>query len=650
MPFWKSGFTFRIAIMETKTDTKQRAVDRYRGQLQSIQIKIDKRTELTHRLVWVRLGLALPGLALIFLGLAFQEPSGWSWRIGAVLFVGFLAAATWHETNLWMTSQLRQRLFGYRRMLARCNRDWNELIALSNEACNQEYVSDLTRDLDVFGERSLFRWCSLAMTQTGAKTISQWLTQWASSDAIAERQSAVKELAADRPWREEFFETTCEYRNQQASPEGLAQWGQEAFYFERRSWVQWLTWLAPIAIIAGAIVILLSKYQEFELGQWVGLSIVLGAAALNFLIAMVIIGPIHDIFGRIGAANRELQALVKVIQSIEKLDRKQGLLARIRMKCFDLEHCAVKELSSLRRIMALAGMQRSPLMFIPYLVLQIVFLWDVRVLELLEKWKVKFGSRTSGWMEAIGMAESLFSAATLADEYPAWAYPNWQDKNSLSTNSKILEVIGVAHPLLKDSSQVPNSLTMTRDRPLLLVTGSNMAGKSTLLRSIGVNSLLSRLGAPVCAESWIGAVCELASSIRVQDSLQDGVSFFMAELKRLRSVVDVAQRENRPDGRQMMVLLDEILQGTNSRERQIAVEHVLDKLVECGCIVFTSTHDLEMAGNESIQRIAQVVHFREHFEMIDGQQVMRFDYIMRPGVTPTTNALKLLEMVGLRSS
>ena len=161
--------------------------------------------------------------------------------------------------------------------------------------------------------------------------------------------------------------------------------------------------------------------------------------------------------------------------------------------------------------------------------------------------------------------------------------------------------------------------------------------------------MLSRLGAPVCARSWSGKVCELASSIRVQDSLQDGVSFFMAELKRLRSVVDSAQKENHADGKQMLVLLDEILQGTNSRERQIAVEHVLDKLVECGCIVITSTHDLEMAGNESIERIAQVVHFREHFESVEGQQVMRFDYIMRPGVTPTTNALKLLEMVGLRA-
>jgi DNA mismatch repair ATPase MutS len=134
----------------------------------------------------------------------------------------------------------------------------------------------------------------------------------------------------------------------------------------------------------------------------------------------------------------------------------------------------------------------------------------------------------------------------------------------------------------------------------------------------------------------------------VQDSLQDGVSFFMAELKRLRSVVDMAQQQHHHHGKQMLVLLDEILQGTNSRERQIAVEHVLDKLVEFGCFVLTSTHDLEMAGNQRIQKIAQVVHFREHFETVEGREIMRFDYVMHPGVTPTTNALKLLEMVGLR--
>jgi DNA mismatch repair ATPase MutS len=121
----------------------------------------------------------------------------------------------------------------------------------------------------------------------------------------------------------------------------------------------------------------------------------------------------------------------------------------------------------------------------------------------------------------------------------------------------------------------------------------------------------------------------------------------MAELKRLRSVVDQAIAESKPDGKRMIILLDEILQGTNSRERQIAVDSVLRRLVDLGCIVLASTHDLELASNDKMQVHAQIVHFREHFEMVDGKQIMRFDYIMRSGVTPTTNALKLLELVGL---
>ena len=635
-----------------KSDEKQPmlAPDVYLLHIRSLESKIRDRVRIMQRLVGIRLGLALPGLALIFIGLALKEETGWSWRIGILLFVGFLAAATWHEMNLWLTSQLRQRLYGYRRLLARCHRNWAELTPFLMEEYCKEYYSDLSHDLDLFGDRSLYRWCSLAMTKSGAKNLCQWLTTWAPSECIEERQAAVQELAQNQAWRESFFETTCDYRNQLASPEGLADWCLDGFHFAKRPWIQWLSWLSPIVLVTGIVLIVTYTVQEFELGQRVGLGMVLGGAAFNFLLTMVILGPIHDIFVKIGTANRELQSLLNMIRAIKKLESKQTLLSRIREKCFDEGHSAEHALSQLQRIMALAGMQRSPLMFIPYLVLQIVFLWDVRVLELLERWKMKFGARSSGWLDAIGMTETLFSAATIADEYRSWAYPKSIAKDAITERTThLLEIVGVAHPLLRDESQVPNSVTITRDKPLLLVTGSNMAGKSTLLRSIGVNSILSRIGAPVCARSWSGAVCELASSIRVQDSLQDGVSFFMAELKRLRSVVDSAQNENETGGKQMLVLLDEILQGTNSRERQIAVEHVLDKLVECGCIVITSTHDLELAGNQSIERIAQVVHFREHFETVNGRQEMRFDYIMRPGVTPTTNALKLLEMVGLRA-
>lgn len=625
------------------------AVQAYQQHIESLESKINERLVLMQRLVWVRLGLALPGIGLIVFGMVEKTAGSWTWQTGIGLIVAFLVAATWHENNLWANSLLRQRLYAYRRLLARCSRDWNQLKPLPTEECSQAFHSELSRDLDLFGDRSLYRWFSLAMTNSGAKTICKWMTCWVDHSAIEHRQAAVRELAADRAWREDFFETSCNYQNQQSAPEGIVDWSKAPYHFAKRSWLQWLTWIGPIGLVFGLVCIIASKVGEYEAGQVFGLVCLLASAGLNFLLTMIIIGPVHDIFVKIGAANRELQSLVNMIRAIKRLDSKSALLAEVRSKCFDEAHSAEQALSQLQRIMGLAGMQRSPIMFLLYLILQVTLLWDIRVLELLEKWKARFGSKTEGWLDSIGIVEALCCSATVADEYPAWAYPRLSDKVSERKGLPILEITGVSHPLLKDSSRVPNNLSIDRAKPLLLVTGSNMAGKSTLLRSVGINSILARLGAPVCATSWAGASCELASSIRVQDSLQDGVSFFMAELKRLRSVVDIAQQENHAAGKQMLVMLDEILQGTNSRERQIAVEHVLDKLVECGCIVLTSTHDLEMAGNGGIQRIAQVVHFREHFAEIDGQQVMRFDYIMHPGVTPTTNALKLLEMVGLRT-
>jgi DNA mismatch repair ATPase MutS len=212
----------------------------------------------------------------------------------------------------------------------------------------------------------------------------------------------------------------------------------------------------------------------------------------------------------------------------------------------------------------------------------------------------------------------------------------------------------IAHPLLEDAQRVPNDVTIPRQHPLLLVTGSNMAGKSTLLRALGLNLLLARTGAPICASAYEGELMELATSVRVQDSVQDGVSYFMAELHRLRQVVEASRRFQPSNGqssqsRPVLALLDEILQGTNSRERQIAVLHVVEQLIETGAIIAMTTHDLELAGLSLIEQQGQVVHFREYFEMVDGQERMRFDYLMRPGPTPTTNALKLLEFVGLRT-
>ena len=239
----------------------------------------------------------------------------------------------------------------------------------------------------------------------------------------------------------------------------------------------------------------------------------------------------------------------------------------------------------------------------------------------------------------------MVSGATLADEYREWTYPA---PPADSQNLLLAESLG--HPLLQDAARVPNDLVLTRSHPLLLVTGSNMAGKSTFMRSVGVNLLLARTGSPVCANRLETPLYSLASSIRVRDSLKDGVSFFMAELQRLKEVVDEAEQHSHSDGPPILFLLDEVLQGTNSRERQIAVASVVEKLIGFGATGFLSTHDLDLASAPEVRQVSQIVHFREYFENRNGKEVMRFDYKMKPGPTPTTNALKLLSLVGLAPS
>ena len=245
-------------------------------------------------------------------------------------------------------------------------------------------------------------------------------------------------------------------------------------------------------------------------------------------------------------------------------------------------------------------------------------------------------------MSAVGQLEAISSLATLAHDHPDWALPVVAE-----ADKPIVHAAGIGHPMLPDDVCVRNDVTIGPPGTFLLVTGSNMSGKSTLLRSLGVNIALAQAGGPVCAETFRLPPLKLATSMRISDSLSEGVSFFMAELKRLKQIVDQCREIESAREWTLMYLLDEILQGTNSAERHIAVSQVIKHLVRHRAIGAVSTHDLELASSPQIIDACQTVHFRE---TIDGQgagREMKFDHRMRPGVTPTTNALKLLELVGL---
>jgi hypothetical protein len=369
----------------------------------------------------------------------------------------------------------------------------------------------------------------------------------------------------------------------------------------------------------------------------------IGIVAINLLITIGFGGRIHDIFLTATGHASEISAYERLFALAGQLPDDLPWLANIKHSCLDGQSGACAGLASLRRMAFPASLWRAALWFLIYLVLQMTLLWDVHVLQRIEHWQQRFRASVGDWFRALGQIEAIVSLATLAHDYPDWA---WPEIGSPTQQTWIAN--GLAHPLLPDDQRVANDVQLGPRGELLLVTGSNMSGKSTLLRAIGTNTVLAQAGGPVCATALRSPTVRLATSIRIRDSLSDGVSFYMAELRRLREVVELARGARRdPQPITVLYLLDEILRGTNSGERQVAVIRVLAALRQCQAFGAITTHDLELAGHPSLPQTS-IVHFREHFERdADGRPTMTFDYRMQPGVCPTTNALKLLEIVGL---
>jgi DNA mismatch repair ATPase MutS len=265
-------------------------------------------------------------------------------------------------------------------------------------------------------------------------------------------------------------------------------------------------------------------------------------------------------------------------------------------------------------------------------------LWDVHALIHLDRWRRQDGVMLRTRLDALGSMEALAALATLTHDNPSWKFP------AQDADIDRVTAIAIGHPLLSAATRVANDVTVGPPGTMLLVTGSNMSGKSTLLRAIGLNVVLAQAGAPVCAERFTMPIVELRTSIRLADSLERGVSLFMAELRRLKEIVDAARLKQRQ--RPLLYLLDEILHGTNSAERRIAARAVLSQLISAGAIGAVTTHDLGLAAEGELAAASVPVHFTE--QVTDGAAgEMTFDYRLRPGLATSTNALRLLALVGL---
>jgi hypothetical protein len=546
--------------------------------------------------------------------------------VAAAAFIGLVVAhrrvrrrEEWHRELVAINEEGLHRL----------ERDWDRLPlhVPQRDISAHAYAADL----DLFGRASLTQVLGPAGSALAARTLEDWLLQRATPAVIEQRQTAVRELAPLHDLREAL---AINGRRARAVPaadvERFLRWAESPTWLDGMLWLRAAAWLLPAATW---ILLVLHIAGAVDAAFWM-------IPAFASLILYATTGgrarrTLDDAFGREGMFTHypELLALVTSARF------GAPLLRDIERRLGQDGEPADRQLERLRRLMHLADLRLS-ILHVPVYLLS---LWDVHVLRSLERWQRASGGLARDWLVALGELEALASLAALAHDQPDWTYAEVR-----TDGERVFAARALGHPLLSDAARITNDVAIGPPGTFLLVTGSNMSGKSTLLRAIGTNAVLAQAGAPTCASALRMPPLDVQTSIRVQDSLARGVSYFMAELERLKLIVDATQVTQQSGEATTIFLLDEILHGTNTAERRIAARRVIRHLVDTGAIGAATTHDLELAEDPLLLPSARLVHFRDTFtDAADAPATLTFDYILRDGIATSTNALALMRIVGL---
>jgi hypothetical protein len=554
---------------------------------------------------------------------------------GCVAIIAFYVLVAYHERVRDKMNRNRLMRQINQHAIARLRRDWKTLPNTHVDVPPRK--KGMADDLDLFGHASLFHLLCAANTPMGIRTLRDWFLKPARPDEVQRRQWAAAELAPHLDLRQTLILEGRLLADRGKATERFVQWAEGDAWLGARPYLLWLVRCVSAAV-ASIFVLLLCGAVSTEMGALVVITLVL----LNAFIIALFGGKVHNIFSIVQFRRNEAIRYLSMFELLYSIPDSSGELQTLKDEATNLGGGVLLRLRQLNRITAWAMMHGDPILRVfVYLPLQFLFLYDFHILNLLEVWQTRYGRHARGWFIALGKFEALASLATIVHDHPDWVMPK------VDASAGRIEARKLGHPLLPCETRVDNDVEVGPAGTCLLVTGSNMSGKSTLLRSIGINAILAQAGAPVCAEQLIIPPLVVATSMRIRDSLENGVSFYMAQLMRLKEIVSLASDAKSRENRFLLYLLDEILLGTNSKERHIAVVRVLQYLVHCGAIGAISTHDLDLAVSEPVAGVCRCVHFCETLNDQDAEQPMTFDYKLRPGVASTTNALKLLEIVGL---
>jgi len=557
-------------------------------------------------------------------GVMAEQTGAAAWRIlAAVLLASFLVLVVVHRRLRRQQHWLEAHEAVNREGIARLRRDWSQLPRLPAPAGVHRHA--YAGDLQLFGSPGLSQLLNPPATPAGQSILTQWLLGTEDVGAIEARQAGVRSLRDRLDYRDALTVLARDTARVSVSElEQFLSWAESSSAWQNGRFMRVLAIGLPAATFA---LIFAQAFGLVHRAWWL----------LGVLAAILVTArwqrSIHSVFRRAFAREGVLRAYPQLFAHASNLPTDDPRLARYASELTADQVPAARHFARLERIMRFADVRHSGTL---HFIVQVFTLWDFHVAAALEQWQKQAGSAARRWFHALGEIEATCSLAALAHDHPDWPFPRF-------TTEPVFRAAQIGHPMIPDANRVHNDIEVGPPGTFVLITGSNMSGKSTLLRAIGANVVLAQAGAPVCAESLTLPRVALYTSVNIQDSLVDGVSLFMAELQRMRTIVEAAARGERF----CMYLLDEILHGTNSAERRIAVRSVLAHLLAAGAIGAITTHDLALADDPLIDAAARKIHFSETVTETPEGVKMSFDYRARPGLATSTNALTLMRLVGI---
>ncbi|SHJ81020.1 MutS domain V [Clostridium amylolyticum] len=534
------------------------------------------------------------------------------------LFISlFILAAYKHSKVLEEKSYTDSMLVVIKRGLNRIEGNFKEFSDNGEEFIDKKHP--YSYDLDIFGEGSLYQMINSTSTYTGKERLSKELQRKIkfSTEEILSRQEAITDLSLKEDYREKLTAIGIMNEGDMEEPKALLEWSlkREKIF---SSLAFKIICYALNFITLGILVLMTLKIVDYK------------ALMISLLIngTFLLLGKTkrEEAFEVVNIYKNNINTYFRMLQITEEEDFQSNHMKALKNSLKEGDKDTVFQLKQLTSIVNRLKDTKNAY----YLIINIFFLMDYHILFSLESWRMLYGRNIPLWLETLGEIEALSSLSIINYEHENWCIPKIVPYN-------ILEGKQIGHPLL-GKEVVRNDFSLKHPNSLVLVTGSNMSGKSTFLRTLGVNLLLSYLGSAVSAESFTCGIMDIYTCMRINDDLKESISSFYAELLRIKDIIAASKT-----GEPIFFLLDEIFKGTNSKDRHKGAEVLINQLSTKNALGLVSTHDLELTIIEQVNPKVANYHFREYYE----DNKLKFDYKLRKGYSTTQNALYLMRMVGI---